>query len=122
MTRLISAIGGVHQGVAVAPHQHRQAFAFAPLFGPTKGLGARTVPRIPLERRPGSYPLRVSRAKLIEAGAQGFEGEFETVKGAHGREDMRRIGPLLPSCFDPPAGFADLQKGIEELMRAFMVD
>ena len=122
MTRLIRAIDGVHQGVAVDPNQHRQAFAFAPLFGQTKGLGARTVALIPLERRPASYPLRVSLAKLIEGGAQGFKDEFETVKGANGREDMRRIGPLLPSYFDPPAGFADLQKGIEELMRAFMLD
>src|SRR3712207_3512782 len=114
MTRLIRAIDGVHQDVAVAPNQHRQAFAFAPLFGQTKGLGARTVALRPRERRPASYPLRVSLAQRIEGGAQGFEGKVETGKGANGREDMRRIGPLLPSYFDPPAGFADLQKGIEE--------
>src|SRR5262245_53532658 len=115
MTRLIRAIDGVHQGVALDPNPHRQAFAFAPLFGQTKGLGARTVALIPLQRRLASYPLRVSLAQLVEGSAQGFEGEFETVKGANGREDMRRIGPLLPSYFDSPAGFADLQKGIEEL-------
>jgi hypothetical protein len=67
-----------------------------------------------------THPGRISRTELIKRHPQRLEDSFEPVEGAHGREDVRRIGPLGPPRLDPSPRFADSEKCIEETLGGVM--
>jgi hypothetical protein len=122
MARVLLAKDRIQESIALGADLHGERVAFAGLFGEPHGVGTRAIALRPRHRDVPLHPGRIGLTELIERRPQRFQDSFQPVEGANSGEHVRGIRALRAPRLDPPAGFADLQKGIEALMRAFMVD
>ena len=94
--------------------------AFADVLRQAGLVGAETVAGIPCERYVLLHPGGSGGAELVQGPMHGFEHTLQAMERPDRRKDRGGISPLGPTRFDPAAGFARGQEGIEEALGGFV--